>query len=119
MIIFLPRLEKYQFSKPPESKESTHPLAFTSTKLTKMSDFSDKIVRIECCRISKITQSGRVTFLIQSFGRKSDNKSDFIFPNSCDGFWPTSLYWSYKIPSRDPNFNDIQPRYTLANHGIE
>ena len=62
---------------------------------------------------------GRVNFSTRSSGRTIDNDSDFIFLYSCDGFWPISMYWSYKMPSRDPNFNDMQPRFTLASHGIE
>ena len=62
---------------------------------------------------------GRVIFPTWSSSRMSDNKSDFIFLCSCDGFWPISLYWSYKITSRDPEFNDMQPRFMQANHGIE
>ena len=53
------------------------------------------------------------------FRKDCNNKSDFIFLNSCDGFWPISLYWSYKTPSRDKNFNDMQPRIMLANLRIE
>ena len=63
---------------------------------------------------------GRVIFLTQSSSRTSDNKSDFIFLNSQDGFWTISLLLlKKKIPSRDPNFNDMQPRFMLANQRIE
>ena len=62
---------------------------------------------------------GRVIFQTRSSGRTSDNNSDFTFLYSHGGFRPVSMYWSYKMPSRDPNFNDMQPRFTLANHEIE
>ena len=42
-----------------------------------------------------------------------------LYYNSRNGFRPIPLYWSNKIPTRDPNFNDMQPRFMLANHGIE
>ena len=81
----------------PESKESTRPLVFTSTKWARTGDF----------------------FSTQSSGRTRDNKSDFVFLCSHNGFRPISLCWPYKITSRDPKFNDMQPRFTLANHGIK
>ena len=37
---------------------------------------------------------------------------------SRDGFRPIFLYWPYKSPTRI-QFNDMQPRFTLANQGIE
>ena len=56
---------------------------------------------------------GRVIFPTWSSSRTSDNNSDFIFLYS-GAFLPISMYWSYKMPSRDPNFHDMQPRFTLV-----
>ena len=72
-------------------------------------------------------------------GSKSDNVTqqhviNFMFQDtfkymqfySRDGFRPIFLYWPYKSPSvaiqiteRGSNFNDMQPRFMLANQGIK
>ena len=64
-------------------------------------------------------EQGRIIFLTPLSGRTSDNKTDFIFLNFRCGFLAISLCLSYKILSRDPNFNDEEPRFTLSDRGIE
>ena len=81
-----------------------------------------------CSYLREQNWQGRVIFLTRSSGRTSDNKSDFLFLNSRDGFlWISLLLVIEKYREgiqilmicRDPNFNDMQPGFMLVNQGIE
>ena len=80
----------------------------------------NNILNTYTIRVQRIHSSARIyEYKMGKDGRTSDNKSHFILLYYRHGFRPICRYWSYKIPSRDPKVNDMEPRFTLANHGID